>query len=196
MSSQADIGGPDQNELVIALVAAVGTDVGMVAEEFKIELSEYAYGSMVLRLSDYLAEEFNRKFFDELKFDDGLWEAMTAGDTLRNDWNRGDALVLHAISDIVATRNQKTRNDADPCEACGVEHPGPGLDRFAFIIRSLKTQEELATLRAVYGPRLVVIAAYSPKEERLKHLSTLIAASRGTRTQSVGPYAERSRGAR
>lgn len=188
MADHPNIGAPDQNELVIALVAAVGTDVGMVAEELEIELSEYAYESEVLRLSDYLAEEFKRDFFKELEFDEALWEAMSAGNTLRNEWRRGDALVLHAISDIVATRKETTGVDADPCEKCGVEQPGPGLDRFAFIIRSLKTQEELATLRAVYGPRLVVIAAYSPKEERIKHLGTLIAASRGTKNSKKWSY--------
>ena len=53
------------------------------------------------------------------------------------------------------------------------------LDRHAFILRSLKTPDELETLRAVYGPRLIVMAAYSPKEERLEDLATQIAASRG-----------------
>jgi hypothetical protein len=61
--ADASIGAPDQNELVIALVAAVGTDVGMVAEEIAIELSEYAYESELLRLSNYLAEEFDQDFF-------------------------------------------------------------------------------------------------------------------------------------
>lgn len=180
MANDVAIGAPDQNELVIALVAAVGTDVGMVGEEIEIELSEYAYNSEHLRLSNYLAEEFDDDFFATKKFDEALWDAMSAGDTLRNDWGRGDALVLHAISDIVVTRNQRTGTQDQACQACGVEQLGPGLDRFAFILRSLKTQEELETLRAVYGPRLVVIAAYSPKEERIEHLATEIAASWGT----------------
>ncbi len=94
--ADASIGAPDQNELVIALVAAVGTDIGMVAEEIAIELSEYAYESELLRLSSYLAEEFDEDFFRVKKFDEALWDAMTAGDTLRNDWGRGDALALHA----------------------------------------------------------------------------------------------------
>ena len=180
MAVDIAIGAPDQNELVIALVAAVGTDVGMVAEQLAIELSKYAYDSELLRLSTYLAEEFGKDFFKEEKFDEALWEAMSAGDTLRNDWGRGDALVLHAISDIVVTRNQRTGSEDEACETCGAERLGPGLDRFAFILRSLKTQEELATLRAVYGPRLVVMAAYSPKEDRIAHLADEIAASRKT----------------
>jgi hypothetical protein len=173
------IGAPDQDELVIALVAAVGTDIGMVAEELGVELSEYAYDSELLRLSDYLAEEFDEDFFAVKTFDEALWDAMTAGDTLRNDWDRGDALVHHAISDVVATRKQLTAASDEACGECGVEELGPGLDRYAFIVRSLKTQEELATLRAVYGPRLVVIAAYSPEDERIKYLATQIASSRG-----------------
>ncbi len=61
----------------------------MVAEELKIELSEYAYDSEVLRLIDYLAEEFREDFFATKKFDEALWDAMSAGDTLRNEWGRG-----------------------------------------------------------------------------------------------------------
>lgn len=184
MAEDAPIGSPDQNELVIALVAAVGTDVDIVADELAVELSEFKYGSKLLRLSGYLAEEFGQDFFATKKFDEALWDAMTVGDTLRNDWKRGDALVLHAISDIVAMRNERTGADDDPCDACGTGRLGPGLDRFAFILRSLKTQDELATLRAVYGSRLVVIAAYSPKAQRIKHLARQIAASRGTRKRA------------
>jgi deoxycytidylate deaminase len=180
MTEDEEIGGPDQNELIIALVAAVGTDVGMVAAELAIALNEYAYQTELLRLSDYLAEEFDEDFFKVKLFDEALWDAMSAGDKLRNEWNRGDALALHAISDIVVTRSQQSGTENEACGTCGAEKLGPGLDRFAFILRSLKTQDELATLRAVYGPRLVVVAAYSPKEARIAHLATRIAESRGT----------------
>lgn len=188
MTAQDEIGAPDQNELVIALVAAVGTDIGMVADEVAIALDEYGYQSELLRLSTYLAEEFGLDFFAHYELDEALWEAMDAGDTLRNEWNRGDALALHAVSDIVAIRNERTGATSSACESCGAEQLGPGLDRFAFILRSLKTQEELATLRAIYGPRLVVIAAYTPKEERVDYLQEAIAASRKTTDQSKWAY--------
>jgi deoxycytidylate deaminase len=188
MAADATIGAEDQNELVIALVAAVGTDVGMVAEELAIDLDEYSYQTERLRLSNYLAEEFGTDFFADEKFDTAVWEAMSAGDTLRNEWGRGDALALHAISDIVAIRSERAGAGGDPCATCGAEQPGPGLDRFAFILRSLKTQAELETLRAVYGPRLVVIAAYSPKEDRIAHLETQIEASRKTHDREKWEY--------
>lgn len=190
MAEDDPIGGPDHNELVIALVAAVGTDIQMILDEIRIELSEYEYETIPLRLSDYLAEEAGEDFFNVKPFDEALWDAMTAGDKLRDEWGRGDALALHAISDIVATRNQ--RSGFVPGESGGAEAGGCGsgaevarpLDRVAFVLRSLKTQDELTTLRAVYGPRLVVIAAYSPKEKRTEHLAHLIESSRGTKDRA------------
>lgn len=190
MAEEEEIGGLDHSELIIALVAAVGTDVGMIVDEVKIELSEYAYETIPLRLSDYLAEEAGEDFFDAKPFDQALWDAMTAGDELRNKWGRGDALALHAISDIVATRNQRggidssEQSEGDSNESTAeIELPAP-LDRVAFVLRSLKTQDELKTLRAVYGPRLIVIAAFSPKEKRTEHLAGQIETSRGTKDRT------------
>jgi len=192
VAEDEEIGGPDHGELVIALVAAVGTDVAMVAKEVEIELDEYGYETILLRLSDYLAEEAGEDFFAIKKFDEALWDAMSAGDELRSSWGRGDALALHAISDIVATRNERGGiGNQDPLEGLeldkgsGAPELAPPLERVAFVLRSLKTQEELETLRAVYGPRLIVIAAYSPREERIKHLASQIETSRGTKNRET-----------
>lgn len=174
---------PDHSELVIALVAAVGTDVGMVGDQIATQLDGYSYTNEILRLSTYLAEQA-RPTFRGKPFDEELWEAMSAGDSLRQEWERNDALALHAISDIVATREETARNSG--WDASG-ELP-PNLDRHAFILRSLKTPDELETLRAVYGPRLVVVAAYSPKEVRLAHLGDLIEDSRKSANRETWKY--------
>lgn len=170
----------EQCELVIALVAAVGTDVGMVSDEVSIELAEYGYEVHPLRLSQYLAEEARRNFAS-MKLDEGMWAAMTAGDELRASWERSDALALHAISDIFATRISLTQSRPGH-NGVGVPEP---LGRHAFVLRSLKTPDELETLRSVYGRRLVVIAAYSPKERRVEQLATQIASSRRSGDRST-----------
>lgn len=170
------LGVADETELFIALVAAVGTDIGMISDEVSIELSEYAYEVHPLRLSEYLAEEVDEDFKTK-KFDEQLSDAMLAGDKLRAAWNRSDALALHAISDIVATREKLS-------PPVGSDEQPDYLDRHAFVLRSLKTPDELETLRAIYGPRLIVIAAYSPKDHRLEHLATQIETSRGTKNRS------------
>lgn len=171
----------EETELVIALVVAVGTDVTMVTDLLQTELSTYGYTSTVTRLSDYLAEQSGRggqpAFFDE-----AVWEAMTDGDLLRERWERNDALALHAISDIAAEREARSTASVETCP--GESEPA-SLERHAFILRSLKTQAELSTLRAVYGPRLVVIGAYSPRQKRLNHLANKIADSRKSKDTST-----------
>jgi deoxycytidylate deaminase len=171
---------PDNsNELFIALVAAVGTDLDLLVDQIATQLSEYGYETHNLRLSEYLAEHATADF-RSLPFDEKVWEAMTAGDELRQSWERSDALALQAISDIVATREQAW----EPSEQDEQEKP-PNLDRHAFVIRSLKTPDELETLRSVYGPRLVVLGAYSPRKLRLESLAQQIQDSRKSAAQET-----------
>jgi deoxycytidylate deaminase len=168
----------DQTELFIALVAAVGTDITMVGEELETELGAYQYETRPLRMSDYLAEmagQMGMEDFRKFPFDERLWEAMTAGDLLRETWGRGDALALWAISDIVGDRAALADSEI---EGPGGEKVAPNLDRHAFVLRSLKTPDELDTLRAVYGERLFVMAAYSPDDRRLASLAEEIRQSR------------------
>jgi deoxycytidylate deaminase len=87
------------------------------------------------------------------------------------------ACSLQAISDIVATRTELATSEI--AEVDGSSLPSH-LERHAFLLRSLKTPQELNTLRAVYGPRLIVIAAYSPRDKRLQHLGEQIQRSRKT----------------
>jgi cytidine deaminase len=162
--------------LFIGLVAAVGTDVGLVADVLATELSRYEFSSDILRLSDYLAELDEVDDFRELPFDEMIWEAMTAGDRLRENWERNDALALWAISDIAAIREEESEGQI----RVGDEDEVAGLRRHAFILRSMKTEDEIATLRAVYGGRFFLIAAYTPDDQRREHLTEQISLSRKT----------------
>lgn len=162
-----------ETELVIALVAAVGTDLEMLTTELSTELNEYRFTAHLIRLSDFLAE-LRDMDFTGLPFDERLHQAMDSGNALRRDWGRGDALALAAVSDMVATRTKLSDGKVGE----GDEAQPLNLERHAFIIRSLKTPDELHTLRAVYGPRLFVIAAHSPEPERVAHLANQIRDSR------------------
>jgi hypothetical protein len=53
---------PDQSELVIAVVAAVGTDVAMVTDRIATELDQYAYTTTTCRLSRFLEELTDTSF--------------------------------------------------------------------------------------------------------------------------------------
>jgi hypothetical protein len=169
----------DQTELVIGLVAAAGTDLGRVTDELRTELHEYGYSVDVVRLSDYLQDLPWAADFKDKPEDERMWLAMDAGTRLRTETDHGDALALWAISDIVAARERESTARVQDGQE---EHPA-NLDRKAWILRSLKTPEEVATLRAVYGPRFVLVAAYSPEQRRNEDLGEQIRRSRGTKNR-------------
>jgi cytidine deaminase len=52
------------------------------------------------------------------------------------------------------------------------------LERFAHILHSLKRPEEVKALRRIYGPALIILAAYAPRLKRLNDLARRIAESR------------------
>lgn len=165
----------EQTELVIGLVGAVGTDLARVADELRVELHEYAYSATVLRLSSYLKDLPWARDFDGRPEDERISLAMDAGTQLRQKTDHGDALALWALSDIVSERRDKAKETIQD----GKEERPANLDRHGWILQSLKTRDEVATLRAVYGPRFVLFAAYSPEARRARDLSEKIRLSRG-----------------
>jgi cytidine deaminase len=175
--------GDADSEIVIALVCPLGTNADMVLDELTTELNEYGFTTSIHRLSDYLIELSDAPDFNQLPFDERLYAAMSAGDALREQWGTGDALALCAISDIFATREDNAEYEIQ--SGSGDERLPGNLNRHAYILRSLKTQDEVDTLRAVYGSRLVLIAAYAPDENRLDHLKSEIRRSRHDKNQDT-----------
>ena len=171
----------EQTELVLGLVGAVGTDLQRVASELRTELNEYAYSATIVRLSAYLKDLPWAEDFAGRPEDERIWLAMDAGTKLRTETAHGDALSLWAISDIVSERSERS----DETIKDGKEEHPANLDRHAWILHSLKTQDEVATMRAVYGPRFVLFAAYSPDEQREHDLSEQIRLTRGSADQTT-----------
>jgi cytidine deaminase len=90
---------------------------------------------------------------------------MTAGNRLRQTLGRNDAMAMLGLMSIQELRQRQT---GDPTKQ---------LSRFAHILHSLKRPEEVKTLRRIYGPALIVLAAYAPRPKRLIDLARRIAES-------------------
>ena len=167
-----------KEEIVIAVVAPVGVDVDQFCQTLSSELQAFEYSSTEIRLSALLvANTPNDPGIHDPNAGVRLLSRMQAGSQLRRSTGRGDVLALLAIAEI-----DSLRRAADP-----ESQPPKSLGRHAFIIRSLKTPQELDTLRSVYGSRLFVVGAYSPSNSRRDELAEMIqqsADSGGARTQS------------
>ena len=162
---------PPPAELVIGLVGAVGTDLEMVSTEVELALDAYGYKAKEIRLSALLGELNWQEELPGEPLDEHIWTHMDAGNKLRLCWERGDAMALLALTEIAAVREE---NGAEKYE----DGRTKSLDRFAFILRSLKHPDEVELLRSVYGNRFVLIAGYAPEEIRKEALARALRTQR------------------
>jgi deoxycytidylate deaminase len=156
------------DELVIGLVAAVGTDLDCVCEALQDSLTQVRYKTTVIKLSQ-LIDELQAPEFENLPqnpADVRIDKYMDAGNHLRTELGRGDAMALLAIG---AIRNERELTTKDPNKTA---------ERHAWILRSLKNPKEVETLRTIYGSSFILLGAYSPRSIRVHDLAKRIAASR------------------
>lgn len=156
---------PDQSELVIGLVGAVGVDLSAIYSELQAVLTDFAYECFDLHLTDALGElDWDVETVDT-PIDERIWSFMDAGRELRTRWDRDDAFALLAINAIQRQR-QQVGSYTEP------------LPRRAYVLRSLKRRDEVKLLRSVYGSRFVQISVYSPAHVRGNALAEQIGRSR------------------
>jgi len=146
-------------ELVIAIAGAVGTRLDQVSVELQLALRPYEVEADEVSLSAALRDLGGQDELPETPYDERVDAYMDAGNDLRENWQRGDALTLLAVEQI-ATRRR------------------PG--RIAHILRSVKHPAEVGTLRAIYGSRFFLVSAYRPRERRLAAVRELITDSSGS----------------
>ena len=155
------------SELVFGLVGPLGTDLGAAAQVLKDALAQVRYESEVYRLSRLMRDLSGEPWRDlqDGPRDTTIDAHMTAGNKLRQTLGRNDAMALLGLIAIQEFREQRTGEPTKP------------LPHFAHILNSLKRPEEVRTLRRIYGPSLVVLAAYAPRPRRLQDLARRIAES-------------------
>jgi cytidine deaminase len=156
------------SEIFIGLVGAVGTNLSVVTDVIKEELSRLNYKTEVIRLSDILKfiPKYNDKRKDGLPEDQRIQSLMKAGDDLRESTKAGEALALLGISAIREFRQESLKEEENP------------IPRQAYIFQSLKHPEEVNKLKKIYGSALAVVSIYAPRSERVDRLAERIAESK------------------
>ena len=179
---------PARRELVFGFVAPLGVDKKFVAECLRTALCTVGYSLHDVHVTDKLqtfAECPPETNLENVGFLQRKKILMDAGDQIRQQWNnhsrrnRGDAVALATMIGVTEARESAARalgcnpQDPDkPCATCGSRSVAPvqTLSNAAFLIDSLKHQDELRLLRRVYGPAFISIAIYSPPEKRKEFL--------------------------
>lgn len=173
MSQLSALSGP---ELVFGLVGAVGSDLRAVTRILTSELERVRYKveeihvSSLLHQLDHYAHLGSEAFHSEFE---RIREHMRAGTDLRNRTEAGEVMASLAIS-AIRQRRITLQSDLSPQDAA--KRP---LERTAFVIRSLKHPDEIQMLRYVYGRAFNIISTYTPRQDRIEALASIIAESRG-----------------
>lgn len=151
-------------ELVIALVGAVGTDLRSATAAVTAALAPYEYAVVPIRISSLMRAVRGGERLEDLRHEDErILQHMDAGDEIRDQSHRNDAMAGLAISRILAHRKENFE-----------DLPAANT---AFVLDSLKHPAEIETMRQVYRDRFILISVHSPTEARREALKKKIAGS-------------------
>jgi deoxycytidylate deaminase len=149
-------------EVVIGLVAPLGTNLSFVEKTLADRLPQFGYAYQHIRLS----ELFSTFTLEVQERGDGpaarSHHKMDLGNALRERARRFDALAVAGLAEI--------RKKRPP------EGPAP---RTAFVLRQLKHPQEVQTLREIYGPGFFLLGATASMESRKKYLVKNMGMSEG-----------------
>jgi deoxycytidylate deaminase len=143
-------------EIVIGLVAPIGTDLDAVVTYIENNLRVYGYGSTPIRLSKLLRGgtlESSGARESGINGASYYEDRMNLGDQLRQKFNSGDAVAALAVTNIAGTRFVETGSYSQK-------------RRHAWILRTLKHEEEVKLLRTVYGARFILVGVHQDEAQR------------------------------
>lgn len=158
----------DFPELVFGLAGPIGVDLDYITQTTIDALKSFGYESEIVHLTK-LMDDFTAAAIPE---DTNLIETyeakIDAANRLRKKFQAKDIMAALAIGAI--SRLRETHSKEKNAER-----------RVAWIVRQLKTPEEVSLLRAVYGRQFILISIYGAPQSREDYLVAKIQIrSRGT----------------
>jgi deoxycytidylate deaminase len=156
--------GAEDSEVVIGFVGPVGVSNHQFVSAATTRLSGFGYHPKVIRLSeclDELAREglIKTKLASEPEFE-RIRTHMNAGDELRGLRmpQAGGLLAAAAVAKIAAQRERYADGDTKP------------LPKHAWLISSLKSPDEVALFREIYGAGFFLVGLFATEKERRQSL--------------------------
>ena len=151
-------------EIVVGLVGAAGADLSAATDAVGAALAPYGYTPVPIRVSELMKAVKGGDFLKAVAYEDERIRAhMDAGDEIRNQADRNDAVVGLAITGMSEYRSDNFS-----------EAPATNT---AFILNSLKHPAEIETMRRIYRDRFIAISVHASTDTRREALKQKIAAS-------------------
>ncbi|SMC39782.1 anti-phage dCTP deaminase [Cellulophaga tyrosinoxydans] len=152
--------------LVFGICSQIGSQKNIVINELTKTLEEFGYEVVLIKLSKTITSyiESPKKQSGKTKKYLEYIQKIETGNSIRGKYG-SDFLANVAIS-IIADQKKKHFSVNDEKDFSKIKS-----QRICYIVDSIKHTEELKTFRDVYKDIFYLISIYTPREERLKHLS-------------------------
>lgn len=149
-------------DIVVGLVSPIGTDLDSFCQMMESSFERLGYTTHVIRLSALLDEVAADFRLDLIHKDENerYDKYMNAGNRFRTEMGRGDALSMLAVGAIREIRSKFAAR------------------KRVFILRSLKHDGEVQSLRNIYGPAFLLFSLGSTRTARVKYLANRICKSK------------------
>lgn len=158
-----------QPELIFGLVGPIGVDLDEVQRALTSNLQALDYASHVIHLTQLLPD-IASSFFDIREGSlHGYERKISFANRLREETGRDDLLAAIATLQISINRRDENRKSDEYIKS------NTPLPHTAFIIRQLKREEELATLRQTYGKRFVQLSIVLDSATQVTNLENKLA---------------------
>ena len=150
-------------ELIFGLVGPIGTDLDYTTQVLTDYLRGYSYDSYEIKLSSAMQEIYSKVKIDERDLFSSYNTKIDYANDLRKRHSANDIMAAVAIGAIKERRERiKTSSDS---------HKSATLGRGrAYIIRQLKTPEEIILLRRTYSRQFIQISVYLNQKRRETYL--------------------------
>ncbi len=140
-------------------------------EQVTASLGQYGYRVECVRLSELMRKVQGGEFLADIEREDQrVLQHMDAGDAIRHQADRNDAVAGLAVVEIADYR-------AEQCE-------GNEAVETVFVLDSLKHPAEVASMRRIYGDRFILISVHSPTSARREALTLKVGKSYGRPDQA------------
>lgn len=143
----------DFPELVFGLVGPIGVDLEYIGQALKDSLKSVGYDLELVRVTELMLELTSSKKIDTSTVVETYNTKIDYANDLREQYGAKDLLAALAVGAIRKIRNQRTPKRPT-----------------AYLIRQIKTPEEVRLLRSVYGRQFILVSAYGDPVRREEHL--------------------------
>lgn len=154
-------------ELVIGLVAPLGTSTTDLTKEIRGSLSRFGYKAVAIKLSEVLPTAAPASPGEAE--DQRIRRLIESGNEFCRVNDNPAAVALLAVSAIRARRIELVRADGDRRSIDEIVR----RPRTAYVVQSLKRREEVQLLREIYGSQFILIGSQGSVAERTQSLLQL-----------------------